>query len=55
MSVRKDEEYEYIFIQNYNAQPTSFLPELAGAELILGEMSGEMEPFTTAVLRRKQK
>lgn len=55
VSVRTDAENEYIFIQNYNAQPTAFLPEMEDAELMLGELTGEMKPFSTAVLKRKKR
>ena len=55
VSVRTDAENEYIFIQNYNPQPTAFLPEMEDAELMLGELTGEMKPFSTAVLKRKKR
>ena len=53
--MRTDAENEYIFIQNYNPQPTAFLPEMEDAELMLGELTGEMKPFSTAVLKRKKR
>ena len=54
VSVREDAENAYIFIQNYNAQPTAFSPDLEGAEVLLGVMDGEMKPFSTVILRKKK-
>lgn len=54
VSVREDADYAYIFIQNYNAQPTPFSPETEGAEVLLGELDGGLKPFSTVVLKRKK-
>ena len=54
VSVREDAENAYIFIQNYNAQPTAFSPDLEGAEVLLGVMDGEMETVLHRDFKKKE-
>ena len=50
---RYGEDEEFIFIQNYNAVPISFKPEKEGAEVLFGEVTGEMKPFSTIILKKQ--
>ena len=54
VSVRENEEHEYIFIQNFQSRPVEFMPELPGAQVLFGELSGQMKPFSTVVLQRRK-
>ena len=49
---RQSEDAEYIFIQNFNKVPTAFTPEVEGAEVLFGEVTGEMKPFSTIIFKR---
>ena len=52
VSTRQSNGVEYIFIQNFNKVPTAFTPELNGAQVLFGEVTGEMKPFSTIILKR---
>ena len=52
VSTRQGENVEYVFIQNFNKVPTAFTPELDGAEVLFGEVTGEMKPFSTIILKK---
>ena len=47
---RQSKDAEYVFIQNFNKVSTVFKPELDGAEVLFGEVTGEMKPFSTLSL-----
>ena len=49
---RQSKDAEYVFIQNFNKVSTAFKPELDGAEVLFGEVTGEMKPFSTIILKR---
>ena len=49
---RQSKDAEYVFIQNFNKVSTVFKPELDGAEVLFGEVTGEMKPFSTIILKR---
>ncbi|MCD8151424.1 MAG: beta-galactosidase [Clostridiales bacterium] len=53
VSSRRSEEAEYIFIQNFNPTSVAFCPEVEDGEVIFGEVSEEMKPFSTVVLERR--
>ncbi len=53
VSSRRSEEAEYIFIQNFNPTSVAFCPEVEDGEVIFGEISEEMKPFSTVVLERR--
>ena len=52
VSTRQSNGVEYIFIQNFNKVPTAFTPELNGAQVLFGEVTGEMKQFSTIILKR---
>ena len=49
-----NEDAEFLFIQNYNSVPADFSPDLQGAEVLFGEVTGEMKPFSTIILKRQK-
>ena len=49
---RQSKDAEYVFVQNFNKVSTAFKPELDGAEVLFGEVTGEMKPFSTIILKR---
>lgn len=52
VSSRHGENGTYIFVQNFNAKPTAFTPQADGAEVLFGENTGEMKPFSTLILKK---
>ena len=53
VTVRENEEYEYLFIQNY-ARKSVAVPVPDGYEVLYGTKEEVMAPLQTRVLKRKK-
>lgn len=52
MSSRRGEDAEYIFVQNFRPETVDFRPEVEDCEVLFGEVTGAMAPFSTIVLKK---
>ena len=52
VSSRRGEDAEYIFVQNFRPETVDFRPEVEDCEVLFGEVTGAMAPFSTIVLKK---
>ena len=54
VTTRYSEEYEYIFVQNFNTQPVEIILDTQNAQIIFGNhVDNSIEGFGTIILKRK--
>lgn len=55
VTMRTSEEYEYIFIQNFNRYPVRMQLEMENIKILLGKLeNGEIQKLDTVILRSKR-